>query len=370
MKTLVLILALCCTFSISHAEILTVSNNINSPGQYTNIQTAVDSANVGDTLLVSGSVVSYGNVTINKALTLFGAGYDPGNTFAGTTILGIVYLVRFDAIQDASGTKISGFNVSRIDFGGNPGFTLSDVVVERCMMIGSNGINIGWPYTTKAVDCVIQNNIFTSSGTNLYFGNINTPKPENLQVRGNIFNGNIVSDINSGVSFLNLDSVYFRNNIFTNSGTGTILDEIKNAIFENNIFFRKDAGNNSSDNANAHCNGCAFNNNITYQTANDVIPYGNNVGSGNMIATDPMLVNYPITGAPFSFAHDYTLQGGSPALLAGTDASDIGITGGAAPFEVGAPPRIPQMTSIQIGPPTAVPLNGTLQIQFTARKQN
>lgn len=353
---------------MSYADIITVSNDVDSPGQYTNLQTAINAASVGDTILVSGSPTNYGSVTINKKLTLFGSGYDPANTFAKVTYLQNVTLSRFDAVQSASGTKISGFNLDNLIINTNNPDTMKDITLERCLVSVTVSLSNG--SASKYSNIIVQNCVFTGTNNNIYFGAYYQSIHFNHIVRNNIFNGKILGHIQSAVLFTDLSLVSFRNNIFTGPGTGTILTQVKNAVFENNIFFRKDAGDNDSDGTSAHCNGCAFNNNITYQSAFDTIPYGNNVGSGNLLATDPMLVNYPITGAAFSFSHDYTLMGGSPAILAGTDASDIGITGGAVPFVVAAPPRIPQMTSILIGPPSAVPLNGSLQIQFTARKQN
>jgi hypothetical protein len=357
------------SFLYLQAGVITVSNNVNSPGQYTNLQTAIDSASVGDTILVSGSPTNYGNITINKRLTLFGSGYNPNNTFAGVAYLAYVYLQRFDAIQSASGTKISGFDLDYIYSYDHLTDTMRNITIERCLISGSllftyNGT------LARNKNFTVQNCVFTSASSNINFGLYYQTTFTDCVFRNNIFNGIISGDIANVTTFNNLSSVYFRNNIFTNSGTGTQFNELKNMVLENNIFFRRDAGNDDSFSPSAHCNGCAFNNNITYLTANDNIPYGNNVGSGNLIATDPMLVNYPVTGAAFSYAHDYTLLAGSPAINAGTDGTDIGITGGAVPFEVGAPPRIPQMTSVVVGPPSSVPLNGTLQIQFSAQKQD
>jgi hypothetical protein len=368
MKTLILLITACFVYSMSYATIITVSNDVDSPGQYTNLQTAINAASVGDTILVSGSATNYGTIHINKKLTLFGSGYDPNNTFAKVAYLASVYFDPFDGVQSASGTRISGFDLDIIYINKRSTDTMKDITVDRCLI--SATIYFQNSSLAKYANVVVQNCVFIKTGTNIDLGQYYGVLHFNHLFRNNIFNGVIVGDINTVSQYTDLSLVSFRNNILTGAGTGTILDELKNAVFENNIFFRKDAGNNSSDGPNANCNGCAFNNNITYLSVFDSIPYGNNIGSGNLLATDPMLVNYPSTGAAFSFTHDYTLMVGSPAIAAGTDSTDIGITGGAAPFEVAAPPRIPQLTSILIGPPTAVPVNGTLQIQFTARKQN
>ena len=52
---LTLLVATCATF----AATITVSNNFNSPAQYTDIQEAVDAAASGDTILIAGSPTTY-----------------------------------------------------------------------------------------------------------------------------------------------------------------------------------------------------------------------------------------------------------------------------------------------------------------------
>ena len=42
----------------THATVWTVSNNPNSPGQYTSLQMAVDSSTMGDTILVADGTYS------------------------------------------------------------------------------------------------------------------------------------------------------------------------------------------------------------------------------------------------------------------------------------------------------------------------
>jgi hypothetical protein len=52
----------------SQATTWTVSNNPNSPGQFTSLQAAINNADFYDTIMVAGSATSYGNITINKPL--------------------------------------------------------------------------------------------------------------------------------------------------------------------------------------------------------------------------------------------------------------------------------------------------------------
>jgi hypothetical protein len=90
-----------------------------------------------------------------------------------------------------------------------------------------------------------------------------------------------------------------------------------------------------------------YNNNILFDSLDDTIPNGtvveSNTGSGNLLATDPLFVNFPAGGSNSWFiTWDFNLQISpttSPAIGAGTDGTNIGITGGPAPYDptVGLP---------------------------------
>ena len=56
------------------SKVLTVSNNTNSPGQYTDLQAACDAAVSNDTLYVHASEKDYGSIYIRKRLVLIGEG--------------------------------------------------------------------------------------------------------------------------------------------------------------------------------------------------------------------------------------------------------------------------------------------------------
>src|SRR5690348_3604854 len=86
----------------SFATVITVDNNANSPGQYSGLQTAINSAAPGDTLYVSGSVTSYGNVTINRRLTVIGTGYNPLKQMPLVSTVGTITL---DSVLSVSGAS-------------------------------------------------------------------------------------------------------------------------------------------------------------------------------------------------------------------------------------------------------------------------
>ena len=76
-KKAILVLVLLFAINKTQATVITVSNAPNSPAQYTDLQLAINAANNGDTIYVSGSLVNYGVITIDKPLVLLGAGFNP-----------------------------------------------------------------------------------------------------------------------------------------------------------------------------------------------------------------------------------------------------------------------------------------------------
>ena len=103
----------------------------------------------------------------------------------------------------------------------------------------------------------------------------------------------------------------------------------------------------------------------------NTIPGTGNLGSGNLINTNPLFVNYPLAGgAAYNYTFDLHLQTGSPGKNFGTDGTDIGIYGGWMPYEVGANPYFPQMMELTLPSGSSVPAGGTLNVHFKAKKQN
>src|SRR5262245_39960419 len=95
------------------ATVLTVDNNSPSPGQYKSLQSAYTASNPGDSIYISGSVNTYGTATVNKRLTLFGAGYNPAKQNPLVRTTGTLTLDSILSVSGASGSRIYG-----ITFGG------------------------------------------------------------------------------------------------------------------------------------------------------------------------------------------------------------------------------------------------------------
>lgn len=336
----ILLLSFACGFSfLSQAKILTVSNNPNSPGQYTSLQTAIDSASNGDSIYVHGSSTSYGNVTVKKRISLFGTGNMPNKVNTLVSQIGNISLDTISGISGGSGTKIMGFNLNRATGYSGSGGTKNILISRNYFISGGTKITItgtGW---------TIENNI-------IYPSSININNNGNVTIQNNIFSGSTIITSNQ-------PTVVISNNIFF--GTSPAFSVLNNAIIANNIFSGtspKGTGVNTN----------TFSNNITYQTAYDTIPFGSNTGSGNIIAQDPLYTNV-LTNA-FNYSYDFSLQGTSPGKNAGTDGKDLGAYGGAKPFvDMTGTPAIPQVNSIVILNPV-IQAGDSLKVVIKAKKQN
>ncbi|MCX6277952.1 MAG: hypothetical protein NT004_07630 [Bacteroidetes bacterium] len=337
------------------AVVITVSNNPNSPGQYTSLQTAIDAAGItGDTLMVAGSTTNYGSITISKKIVLVGAGYN--NPYGSNSSVTSINLNRSNAYVGASGTKIMGFVVTGTITlepsagGGTP--IMNDVLIERCWL---ESVNFSAWYNSNSLsndtvrNCVINGTITLQVGPSNYSAQLN-----NIHIHNNIFNGAYFNS--SGYS---LSTVFVRNNIFINRANNPVFNSVTNMVIENNIFYGAFPTVGS---------GCAFTKNIGYLCPD--MPGAGNIGAGNMNNTNPQFVNFPLLGGAFSWSYNFHLQAGSPGIGAGTDGTDIGIYGGMLPFEVGANPHFPQMMTLTLPAGSSVPAGGTLNVHFTAKKQN
>jgi len=341
MKKIFFLLIFCCSFFLSEAKIITVSNNTNSPGQYTSLQAAINASLAGDSIYVHGSATSYGNVTVNKQLTFIGTGHNPKKSIPLVSEIGNIQLDILANTSDASGTRIIGFKLSGV-FGYTGGGGTKNILIAR-NSFGSSGSQIyitgsGWK---------IENNV-------LNFQYINLNNNANITIQNNIFS-------TTYIAYSNKPSVLIVNNIFLGITPATALYTVTNANIANNIFSGSSPKGTSIDNN-------VFSNNITYHTAYDTIPFGTNLGSGNFVAKNPQFTNVPANA--FNYNYDFSLKSTSPGKNAGTDGKDIGIYGGTASFpDLTGSPAIPQIKSLSILNPV-IPVGDSLKVVIKAKKQN
>lgn len=365
MKKIIICLLGTVLFGFSaQAETITVSNNPYTPGQYTNLQEAIDASSSGDTILVAGSATSYGSVTIKLPLTILGAGYNNPN--GENSIVGTISLRRENASIGADNVKIAGFITSTIALypnfsGGNlENQILNNIIVERCYITGNQII----PYTssTQITNLIMRNNIFKNSG--IYLNNSYSSNSfVHAKFSNNIFENTIFYYGSSGNGG---SGVELTNNVFLNTSSQIFSggsNQLNGLMVSNNVFYGvRPEG----------CINCVFNNNLTYLCTNDNLLSGTNpgsIGSGNIVGQDPEFENYQ--GGTFNYTHDFHLKDTSLAKNAGVDGTDLGVYGGVFILdELVVNPAIPQMTELDFPSGSSVPSGGSLQIHFKAQKQD
>ena len=353
------LLALCSLPVSLFATTWTVSNNVERPAQFTSIQAAVNAASPNDTILITGGVYSFsaGTMTTTIPLVFYGEGIRGNEGFPKTTISnGAFNFRRFNSGLSSSGSRVYGIEFQSASISIDADFTgaeagqetMTDFIIERCSFLGNSNANIIIQNRDGVSDVTVRNCLFsggrgliTSGDANLlsnivYTNNVHSPGGSYFS---GIYNGNVV----------------VRNSIFLfNTGAAFSATQL---VVENCIFYRSEPSG---------CNTCTFNNNLTYLANDNTLPYGNNLGSGNIEGQNPLFASFPALGAGFDWNQSYELLPGSPALGTGTNGIDMGINSGNAPVtQLPEYAKIPAVTNLEI-PVSSVPVGGTLQINVEA----
>lgn len=351
MKKIILLSALfVCTISSLKSTVYTVSNNTalpGSPGQYTTIAAAMSAATSGDTIYIQPSATSYGGFTPTKGLTFIGAGYNPQTTSNLKSEVGNVYFGNGSSNSKLIGLYING------EVGWSNTFAVSNYIVSRCQILYRFNMNNG--SNDPSGRLLIENCLVFGYG-----GGSVLSEAAPCAVKNNFF------DVGASGTITGLNTSYtdtIKNNTFICGGNP--LAAMKNDIIENNLFYNNfpDASNTTN----------TFNNNYVFGAS--TLPYGTNVGSGNISNTIPTF-NVFVCGQSFAYNVDFRPLSGHACKNGGTDGTDIGMTGGAAPmYRYPAPypmtgePAIPQVRDVTI-PVSSVPAGGTLNINVKARKRD
>lgn len=359
MKNLTLLLI---TFCIScytiNAATITVSNNPNSPGQYTDLQTAINAAASGDVILVAGSNTSYGNAIINdKSLHLKGVGYSPDKQIPFDVNISMVTLGSINSNINSYGSIIEGFNISLLRVEG-PSYSLTATHISNITIRRNNIDGLSIRYFVNGIN--IYNNVIR------YFSKDNDPASYTSNI---VFSNNIVWDtfnhekINSYPT--RTGSIVVSNNLFCTTlySSPNSISDCYNANFHNNIFYNSI----SYDLGNEMCN---FSFNISYgATNNNFNTTGTNGGGNNLINQNPLFISE--IDSLYQNTDDFNNPNTSPVHNAGSDGTDIGIYGGAYPWPDGGAsgsgfmysqePQIPQVNQMNITT-TTIPVGGNLTV--------
>ncbi len=329
--TLLIVVFLSLTL-IGFGQTLQVANNNpgaeNNPannvyGGATALQDAINASVAGDIIYVVPSINNYGDITIDRSLTLFGIGIRPQRDNS-------LYSTVRDVYITASNVTVSGLEIVRwangIRLGDISVTTLDGILIQNCRVRSY----ITDP-STQVSNLVIRNNVFFEYGSSMTI--TNSP--------GTVVENNVVIHTGSGRSISADNNVTFRYNLFAGNQPLFFFD-LNNCTLDHNIFYGErvdDASFASVTNNNK------WNYNLAFGNSSDaynvfVIGVNGNTGIGNLESAsgsfDPLFVNFPLSASTWSNSYDFSLQAGSPALAGSTDnptTDDIGPSGGNPPFD-------------------------------------
>ncbi|HXP50798.1 MAG TPA: hypothetical protein VN922_12630 [Bacteroidia bacterium] len=357
MKTKLLLFSLVLfAFSSLKAHVITVSNNSISAGHFTNLQIAIDSANVNDTVYVEGSPTDYGTATITTKITLIGAGYAvTGAQNNWSSQVDYIYIDSVPHGSKVSGTKIMGMAVNNnISYSGTF-YQVNNVDIERCYVgSGVTILGINWTLTNN-----ILNYIYNNTG---YFGN--------LLIQNNFL---------GYIQYSNQATVTIDHNDFV-TNNGSVFYSISNAMITNNVFYFTNPSNGTN------VSNCTYSNNFTvwgsstYANPN-LNAYPGNTGQNNDTTSYYLKVwndkTIPASTVSQNAIWNYnwsafvTPTNSSPndPTTGATDGGLIGVYGGTHPMpNLTGATRIPQMTLL-MNNASVVPVGGNLNVNFKARVQ-
>jgi hypothetical protein len=291
-KLLLLTISLISLNTYSQSTI-TVDNSVGSNAQYSDLQSAISAASSGDIIYVHASEINYGDIDIDKSITLIGFSHsDPDKK---------TLIDEIDLLDNASNTTISGFMVTNFLDVSNPTTPLTNIIIENNYIDGI----LYFPESLQGVNgMTIRGNILDQVGTSTVWSNFT-----NTIITNNIFIDRLYVKYH--------ESVTVKNNIFLNGvGVHNLDDasgdlEVQDCIFYDNHGSTRDINN----------DGVVYQNCLTYNLGSG--SYTTLTGAGNLNNQNPLFVS--ATDDIFDVTDDYHLQGGSPAIGAGVSGGDLGI---------------------------------------------
>jgi len=332
------------------AHVITVSNNSITAGHFTNLQQAIDSAHVGDTVYVMGSPTTYvglstnpggdaSNIYITTQITLIGAGYAvTGTQYNYASIVNSIYIDSSFGGNKVSGTKVMGMDIAS-NFDYNSTSNINDIDLERCYVGGQiNVYGSNWLIHNNDInyiDCQYEGNIYIQNNFIVY------------------------------IQYSSATTVVIDHNNFVTDGSSYFYN-IQNALITNNIFWfgRPDNG--------SYISGNTFSNNVCTNSSPIVLPPAGNAGS-NDTTTAASYFNGSVpsstVGQNAIWNYNWTIKTSSLIHNRGTDGTDPGVYGGSYPMpNLTCATRIPQMTLMNVG--GVAPAGGNLNVNFKAKVQN
>lgn len=317
------------------ATIRTCNNNNPSPGQYSTLTAAVTaSVGFGDTIYLSGSPVSYGNITLSSPICIIGTGQNPSKQNPLISTIGNINVQAAAVASKLTGLEIGNISIASTSSGtlniSRSTFNIFNVIQSAGLHVNiySSILKGAFSFTNGATNLNLKNCIVT------HYLDLST-FDENVSIRNCVFIGSYIKFVS------------------TISANG-------NAVIKNNIFYGPSPD--ADITVPPFVNQAIYTHNISYlNTFPD--------DDGNNIVANPLFVNVPIGTTAYNPAHDYHLQATSPGVLnLGDDLTQRGIYGSILPntFSVTGMPGIPSIQTMSITPATV--LSGqSIQVNFSSK---
>jgi len=317
--TLFLLVFSYCTIS---ATTYRVSNVPNDDPDFTNLIDAHAIARSGDTLLIEGSDVSYGRLTMTKKLVIIGTGYfldqNTGNSVGITAKIDQVVLdpsITSNLNSGASGSELIGLQISTPNANPNIGINVNDVIVKKCLTgdirILASTVNNEFAVGTQVLQCYLIDDINSSRS--------NSPIV-NIQILNNIFVGTFGLSLVEGSSGAILHNI-FENGLYLERFAGEIRSNIVVTTTVRDVVLPVLPNNQISHNVAAAGQFGDANGNFTTIVDNLFVGEAENSTDGQwQLKPNSLAANRAHDGTdigPYGGAIPYVLsgQGGSPAII-------------------------------------------------------
>ncbi len=321
-----------------------VNNNAGTDANFTDLQAAIDAAASGDIIHVQQSSTTYGNITIDKALTIIGRSHSDASY---SSQVGSINLV-----EGCSNTTIKGLLTGTITepFVSGASHIVENIVLQDNRIAAITNLGVYGTFNNM----LIQGNVFN--------GNISIgQKTSNILITNNLINGNFIS-------FSMVDTLLFTNNVISYFNGASFSNNTPDLLNISNCIFIVDRPSNLNVTLSSSSGTMQVTNCITYNYSssnNYTFATGANINLSNVQENvDPLFTlrdGGPGTIGTSSFnptLDDLTLQAGSPVV-------DDGLYQGYNFKTLGTPIGVPSI-KIDTYSPT-VPKNGDLNVTITAK---
>lgn len=310
-----------------HGATYVVSNFPGATKDFSSIQTAIEFAASGDTILVKGSPTNYGNVLLEKPIVLIGEGFSDDNPSGHTSKLTrILFTSNPYRRTISSGSTIIGF-----EFPFFPGHRPNIITVaNQRVKIEDITIERNWFWFVEVIgqaeSWVFRNNVIRGWIDGGSQGGDPEKGGSGFVFENNILNsvygfhrGEVIPQNNVILGRLrDISNAQVSHNIFTREDY--ILEKVYGSRFDHNVAIGTIIGS-------KHCY-----DDVTTFEANYLCEGKANSGTGNLTGTDPGFAYWP--GDDIQGGGVFQLSQSSPARRNDNDADQAGIFGGLHPFPV------------------------------------